>query len=100
MVKFLLYIGDRRKFKRAQIEEAIEAVEGISGSRRGDFIGSIFECTYKSPSGSEAIVRISKTEETVTIDGAEGDVLSFALEMQKRYPEPIRLIDVDYNFDL
>jgi len=45
-------------------------------------------------------VRISETEETVTIDGVESDALKFAFEMQMNYPESIRIIDMNYSFDV
>lgn len=100
MEKFLLYIGEGRTFDLRLAQYAIEAIEGVSGSQSGNFIGATFECTYYPPNGSSVIVRISETGETVTIDGVEGDAFKFAIEMQKRYPESLRLIDMNYTFDI
>jgi len=100
MAKYLIYVGEGRKFDRSLTEGAIAAIEGVSGCRSGNFIGAIFECVYASRDGHESIVRISKTEETVTIDGPEPDALRFALEIQKRYPKPLWIVDMGYNFNL
>lgn len=100
MTKFLLYVGEGKAFDQHLAERAIEGIEGVAKCERGDFIGAVFECTYSASSESEAIVRISKDVETVTIDGIEDDAFKFSIEFQKNYPEPIHMVDMDYKFDI
>jgi hypothetical protein len=55
-----------------------------------------------NPLGAEAaaIIRISKTGDTIAVSGSESEALRFALELQNRFQESLHLIDVGYNFDL
>lgn len=45
------------------------------------------------------IIRLSDDLDDVTIHGAEVASLALAINLQKSYPEKLRIIDLDYSFD-
>lgn len=99
MSKLLIYIGENIKFDLDQTKRAISEMRGVRDARAGKFIGAVFECEYEHQ-GATTIVRISEDAETVTAEGLGDEALDFALNLQSRLPAPLRVIDMDYNFDL
>ncbi len=45
------------------------------------------------------IIRLSDDLDDVTIHGAGVASLALAINLQKSYPEKLRIIDLDYSFD-
>lgn len=101
MSKLLIYLPGGVKFDVPHLVAAISSIDGVSACRSGDFIGAVFECIYKSrPPAREAIVRISKGDDTVTVDGVASDAFQFALALQSRFQTSLWVTDMDYQFNL
>ena len=98
MGKYILYIGENRKFDLQTSIEIIESIGGISNCKKGDMIGAVFECFYGSEDG--AIIRISKLEDVITIDASEGLALEFVIEFQNLYQDTLLFTDDGLNFNI
>jgi hypothetical protein len=99
MSKLLIYIGEKQTFDLEMIIQSIMSIDGVSKARRGQFIGAVFECEFTFK-GSTTIVRISEDLETVTVEGLGRDATEFAVMFQQNLDIPLRVIDMDYSFDL
>jgi len=99
MSKLLIYIGKDQAFDPDVVVQAILKLDGIDNAHRGKFIGAVFECTY-SMYGRSTIIRLSEELETITVEGLGREAMEFAVRFQKNMLIPLRLIDMDYNFDL
>jgi hypothetical protein len=99
MSKLLIYIGENQKFDVPNTINAITSIAGVSNTRKGKFIGAIFECEY-TLQGLTTIVRISDDAETVTIEGLGDESLDFALKLQSVLPVTLSAIDMEYSFNV
>lgn len=99
MSKLLIFIGEDVGFDVERTRHMISEIPGVNSERFGKFIGAVYECEYTFDHEA-TIVRISDSEETITIEGLGLASINFALELQARFPEPLRMIDMDYSFDL
>lgn len=99
MKTLLLFIGENQQFAPNQITSILPEIPGTYNLKLGNFVGSILECEF-ADQNDFTIIRLSDDLETISISGAIDAGLKIALEIQKRYPKAIRLIDSDYNFDL
>src|SRR6266849_6820451 len=99
MTKLLIYLGEGEKFDFDQVVLAITSIRGVANPRSGDFIGALFECDYHL-GNRETIVRVSKSLETVTVEGEGDESLSFALEFQSRIPATLLMTNLSYGFNL
>lgn len=95
----ILFINDNEKFDKKKILPILQEISGTKNLKEGNFIGSIIECEY-SYEDDFTLVRLSEDLETITISGMGDSSLKIALEIQKRYPTAIRVVDSDYNFEL
>jgi hypothetical protein len=99
MTKLLIFIGEGQKFDVEATISAISAMRGVVDARRGNFIGSIFECEYHYV-GTSTLVRLSQEAETVTAEGLGTCALSFALELQRALSADLHAIDMEYSFNV
>jgi len=99
MTKLLIYIGENQKFDIDATVKAISSMRGALRPRRGNFIGSIFECEYRY-AGRSTIVRISPEAETITAEGLGDESLVFALELQEALPVALNAIDMECSFNV
>lgn len=97
MSKLLIYIGEGMKFDLDETVRTINAIDGVSESKLGDFIGAAFECLFAS---GEVVVRISKDHETITTDGSARESMNFIWQLQNRLSFSIWVIDMNYSFNL
>lgn len=97
--KLLIYIGESVKFEQSQVEHAMGSMAGVSQIHRGPLIGSLLQCHYTL--GDEStIIRLSEDLETITVNGIGPVSLGFAWSFQKAMPLDLRMIDMDYSFDV
>ncbi|WP_199246184.1 hypothetical protein [[Phormidium] sp. ETS-05] len=99
MKTLLLFIGEAEKFNLNEVGEIFTKIPNIQNLKQGDFIGSILECEF-SDNNDYTIIRLSDDLETISIDGDGDASLKIALEIQKHYPQNLRLIDSNYSFDI
>jgi hypothetical protein len=99
MSKILIYIGENEYFDADVTIDTITDMPGISDPRRGQFIGSVFQCKYTFE-GRVTTVRLTDKLKTVTVEGLEIESLEFAVQFQKLMPMPLHAIDMEYSFDV
>lgn len=99
MKTLLLFIGEAEKFNLNEVAEIFPKIPNIQNLKQGDFVGSILECEF-SDNNDYTIIRLSDDLETISIDGDGDASLKIALEIQKHYPQNLRLIDSNYSFDI
>lgn len=99
MKTLLLFIGEAEKFNLNEVAEVFPKIPNIQNLKQGDFVGSILECEF-SDNNDYTIIRLSDDLETISIDGDGDASLKIALEIQKNYPQNLRLIDSNYSFDI
>ncbi|MGL5195406.1 MAG: hypothetical protein ACRC8Y_17630 [Chroococcales cyanobacterium] len=99
MKMLLLFIGEDEKFNLIQIADILTKIPNIQNLKQGDFVGSILEGEF-SEKNDFTIIRLSDDLETISIDGDGDASLKIALEIQKHYPQNLRLIDSNYSFDI
>ncbi|WP_449416309.1 hypothetical protein [Phormidium nigroviride] len=102
MKTLMLFISKNEQFDPQQIALMLQEIPGTNNLKEGNFVGSILECEF-SDENNFSLIRLSDDLETITISGMGGmgnASLKISLEIQKRYPKPLRLIDSDYTFDL
>jgi hypothetical protein len=99
MSKLLIYIGEHERFDLQETIAAITSIEGVTNARQGAFIGAVFDCNF-SYRGRTTVVRLSDSLKTVTAEGLGDESMEFAVRLQKALPTPMRVIDLDYSFDV
>ncbi len=99
MKMLLLFIGEDEKFNISQVADSLTKIPNIQNFKQGNFVGSILECEF-SEKNDFTIIRLSDGLETISIDGDGEASLKIALEIQKHYPQNLRLIDSNYSFDI
>ncbi|HIK08794.1 MAG TPA: hypothetical protein IGS52_00760 [Oscillatoriaceae cyanobacterium M33_DOE_052] len=99
MKTLLLFIGESEKFNLSEVAEIFPKIPNIQNLKQGDFVGSILECEFFDKN-DYTIIRLSDDLETISIDGDGDASLKIALEIQKHYPQNLRLIDSNYSFDI
>lgn len=99
MSKLLIYIGEKQAFDLEKSIQAITSLAHVTNARRGRFIGAVFECEFTFE-GATTIVRISDDIETVTVEGLGREATEFAVRFQQSLRTPLRVIDMEYSFDL
>jgi hypothetical protein len=99
MTKLLIFIGEGQTFDVEVTIDAISAMGGVTDSRRGNFVGAVFECEYHY-AGASTVVRLSQDAETVTAEGLGRCALSFALELQRALSADLHAIDMEYSFNV
>jgi hypothetical protein len=99
MKTLLLFLSKNEQFDPQEIALILQEIPGTNNLKEGKFVGSILECEF-SDENDFTLIRLSDDLETITISGMGNASLKISLEIQKRYPKPIRLIDSDYTFDL
>jgi hypothetical protein len=99
MNRLLIYIGEAQKFDVESTIKSISTMKRVRNARRGEFIGSIFECDF-AVDDHPTIIRFSSDAETVTAEGLGDDSLEFALEFQSISPITLYVTDMGYNFNV
>jgi len=108
MKLLILYIGENEKFDKNLLVEIMAHIPGTKALGEENLVGSIREwefvdkgdCAARTRLRDRTLVRLSEYLETISIPGTGDASLKIALEIQKLYPIPIRVVDEDYSFDL
>jgi hypothetical protein len=99
MQMLLLYYPDDRLFAAESIQQVFESESGFRDVRFNEPGGALLEAIFVDDQDS-TIVRLSRNRKTVSLSGQTGAALHAALIMQRHLQGPIRIIDLDYAFDL
>lgn len=99
MASILIFRDDERPIDEASFLEALAAIGGVSDVERGDLDGASVRCNYESGEDSVTVV-LADDRNAVDISDMGPAALDFAIQVQARLKEPLRIIDEGYNFDL
>jgi hypothetical protein len=93
-----MYLGEGRRFDRERVLSTLRNTPGVSRlSTDGD--RSAVSCEFRYHDDF-TIIRLASDQETVVIEGSGDASLQAAVMLQSGYPEPMRLVDEGYTFDL
>lgn len=96
---FLLYTQDSRPFAVDAIQQIFQSENRFYDVRFNEPGGAAIEADYVEENDS-TIVRLSGNLETMSLSGTSDAALRVALILQRRLQAPLRIIDLDYSFDL
>ena len=99
MQSLLAYLGENKKFDRTKVESILENFDETSEIRKENLVNSIIEVDF-SLSDDSTIIRLSEDLETVSFSGTTDASLKAVIEFNKSYNDNIRLVDLDYSFDI
>lgn len=99
MQKLLLYYPDNRQFAVEPIQRIFQSENGFQSVRFNEPGGAIIEADYIEGQDS-TIVGLSGNRETISLSGTSDAPLRAALILQRHLRGPLRIIDLDYSFDL
>ena len=99
MQLLILFIGENERFGQKQLVDIAKNIPGVENIREGEFVGSILEFEF-SEGEDFTTVRLSSDRETISISGLGNASLKIAFSIQKRYPQQITAVDLDYSFEL
>ncbi len=99
MQMLLLFNSDNRPFDVERIHDIFRSESKFHEVRFNTPGGSVIEADYIDGQDS-TIVRLGDDLETVSLSGQTDAALHAALIVQSHLQSPIRIIDLDYAFDL
>lgn len=99
MSSLLIFTTAEKSFDKDEAIKAISAMDGVSNTKEGKFIGAVFECDYTS-NGNSTIVRLSDSLKTITAQGLWDESLDFALKLKDTLSQPLSVVDLDYSFHI
>jgi hypothetical protein len=99
MQMLILFNSDHRPFDRQQIHDIFRSESKFHEVRFNTPGGSTIEADYVDGQDS-TIVRLSDDLETLSLSGQTDAALHAAMILQRHLQGTIRIIDLDYAFDL
>src|SRR6266478_6657598 len=99
MQKLLLFNADNRPFAVSLIEQIFRSESGFQEVRFNEPGGAAIEADYLD-GPDYTIVRLSGNRETISLSGTTDAALRAALILQRHLSASLRIIDLDYSFDL
>jgi hypothetical protein len=99
MQSLLLFSADRRSFTVEALENIFKSVTGFGKIRYNTPVGTPIEADY-AEGDDFTMVDLSPEREAISISGTTDAALSAALIIQRHLGVPLRIIDLDYSFDL
>jgi hypothetical protein len=99
MQSLLLFNTNKQPFTIEAIQRIFESVRGFGNPRHNTPVGTPIEADYVE--GDDfTMVELSPDYDTISISGTTDAALSAALILQRQLDIPLRIIDLDYSFDL
>jgi len=99
MQSLLLFSDDKRLFTVEALQDIFKAVRGFGEIRYNTSVGIPIEADY-SEGDDFTMVDLSRKRDAISISGMTDAALSAALIVQRHLDIPLRIIDLDYSFDL
>lgn len=99
MQSLLLFCDDKRPFTVESLQNIFKSVNGFGEIRYETSIGIPIEVDY-SEGDDFTMVDLSEKRDAISISGTTDAALSAALIIQRHLDVPLRIIDLDYSFDL
>ena len=99
MQSLLLFSADKRLFAVESLQGIFKSVTGFGEIRYTTPVGTPIEADYVE--GDDfTMVELSPERDTISISGTTDAALKAALIVQRHLDVPVRIIDLDYSFDL
>ena len=99
MQSLLLFSADKRPFSVEALQGIFKSVTGFGEIRYNTPVGTPIEADYVD--GDDfTMVELSPERDTISISGTTDAALKAALIVQRHLDVPVRIIDLDYSFDL
>ena len=99
MQSLLLFSTDKRPFTVEALQGIFKLVNGFGEIRYNTPVGTPIEADYVD--GDDfTMVELSPERDTISISGITDAALGAALIVQQHLGVPLRIIDLDYSFDL
>ena len=99
MQSLLLFSDDMRLFTVESLQDVFRSVKGFGDVRYNTPVGIPIEAKYSE--GEEfTIVDLRPKRNAISISGMTDAALNAALIVQRHLGIPLRIIDLDYSFDL
>ncbi len=99
MQSLLLFNTDKRPFTVEAIQRIFKSVPGFGEIRYNTPVGTPIEANYVEDDDF-TLVDLSVECDTISISGTTNAALRAALILQRHLDAPLRIIDLDYSFDL
>ena len=99
MQSLLLFSADKRLFTVEALQGIFRSVTGFGEIRYNTPVGTPIEADYVE-SDDFTMVELSPERDTISISGITDAALRAALIVQGHLDVPLRIIDLDYSFDL
>ena len=99
MNHLILVRDDYSSFEPSDVQQIFETIPGSQMLAETADIGSGIGCKFNW-NGDKTIARLAGDSKAITIHGTGKASQQMALEIQRRYPQPLRVTDLDYGFDL
>jgi hypothetical protein len=99
MQSLLLFNSDDQPFAVEVIQRIFQSESGFGEVRYNTPVGSPIEADYVE-NKDFTVVEVSGNRATISISGTTDAALRAALILQSRLDAPLRIIDLDYSFDL
>lgn len=99
MQSLLLFSDDMRLFTVESLQDIFRSVKGFGDIRYNTSIGIPIEADY-AEGDDFTMVDLSPERNAISISGMTDAALSVALIVQRQLGIPLRIIDLDYSFDL
>lgn len=85
-------------FNADRVRVILEGTIGVTRFFEGG-INAVFEAHYEY-GGYATIARLKENKQTISVARINDASIQLAYLLQQGYPEPLRVIDLDYSFDL
>ena len=95
----LVFLGEGLIFNIDKIIEILTNLSGVTEIRRNPGPETIVEVDYYDEIGT-SIIRLNGEADTISFTWHSDSAVAAALAIQKQYGEPMRMIDMDYSFDI
>ncbi len=100
MQRLLLFNSDSRPFVVDAIRHIVQSVAGFRDGCFDESCGALIQAMYYDGEDDWTLVHLSSNGETISLSGDSDAALKAALTFQQGLPTPLRIIDLDYSFDL
>jgi hypothetical protein len=99
MQSLLLINDDKRLFAVEALQNIFKSVRGFGEIRHNTPVGIPIEADY-AEGDDFTMIELSSERDAISISGTTDAALSAALIIQRHLDIPLRIIDLDYSFDL
>ncbi len=95
----MIFPSDYSELDTDEVRNAFQKIPGCRGFREGGVIGALLECEFPFLEDS-AILRFSDDRKAISVSKYSDAGLQATLELKQNIKRSLRVIDVEYSFDV